>query len=206
MPGIKAILASATSQELATLRGKAMECVGLVADAVGVSVFSGDALEVMTLLVGALSADTGSDSTFEYILPSCARISRALGAHFEQFLPIVMQPLLAGATQEINFSMEDAAEDDVEVLEGDRARLRGHERREERRARRARDDGRVEKQYTLLCPSCGVRVAYRAAPRPAPSPYTYIYAGALTHTPRKANPSRYKAFFAALQFTRTAQL
>jgi hypothetical protein len=51
-----------------------------------------------------------------------------------------------------------------------------------------RDDGRVEKQYTLLCPSCGVRVAYRAAPRPAPSPYTYIYAGALTHTPRMDIP------------------
>ena len=51
-----------------------------------------------------------------------------------------------------------------------------------------RADGRIEKQHTLLCPSCGVRVAYRSAPRPAPSPYTYIYAGALTHTPRNDIP------------------
>lgn len=124
MPGVKAILASATAPELATLRGKAMECAGLVAGAVGVEVFSGDALDVMTLLAGALGADVGSDATFEYILPACARISKSLGAHFEQFLPLVMPPLLAGATQEIQFSMEDAAEDDVEgeVVQDEEAR------------------------------------------------------------------------------------
>lgn len=58
--------------------------------------------------------DTEKDSTFDYILPACARISRALTSQFEPFLPSLMEPLLAGAKQEIQFSMVDAEEEDVE--------------------------------------------------------------------------------------------
>lgn len=58
--------------------------------------------------------DTERDSTFDYILPACARISRALTSQFEPFLPALMEPLLAGAKQEIQFSMVDAEEDDIE--------------------------------------------------------------------------------------------
>lgn len=42
------------------------------------------------------------------------RISKALGTHFEPFLPVVMEPLLAGATQVTQFSIVDAEEDDIE--------------------------------------------------------------------------------------------
>lgn len=58
--------------------------------------------------------DTERDTTFEYILPACARISKALTTQFEPFLPTLMEPLLAGAKQEIQFSMVDAQEDDVD--------------------------------------------------------------------------------------------
>jgi hypothetical protein len=58
--------------------------------------------------------DTERDITFEYILPACARIAKALGTQFEPFLPVMMAPLLAGATQAIQFSMVDAEDDDVE--------------------------------------------------------------------------------------------
>ncbi len=58
--------------------------------------------------------DTERDITFEYILPACARISKALGTHFDPFLQVVMEPLLCGAVQEIQFSMVDAEDDDVE--------------------------------------------------------------------------------------------
>ena len=54
------------------------------------------------------------DITFDYILPACARISSVLGSGFSPFLPFVMEPLLKGAMQEIQFSMVDADEDDVE--------------------------------------------------------------------------------------------
>ena len=47
MPGIKNILVEATSAELVELRGKAMECAGLIGDAVGVEKFSRDAIDIM---------------------------------------------------------------------------------------------------------------------------------------------------------------
>lgn len=118
IPGLKSILFSATSEDLVILRGKAMECIGLIGEAVGAEIFSPDANEVMGYLVHAMTtgSDTSSacDTVFEYILPTCARISKALGPQFEVYLPVIMGPLLAGATQDIKFSMEDANDDDVE--------------------------------------------------------------------------------------------
>lgn len=114
MPGVKMILNQALSPDLAVLRGRAMECVGLLGEAVGADVFSADALDVMNSLLGAIDLDKDSDLTFDYILPACARISKALEARFEPFLPLVMNPLLAGANQVVQFAMEDALEDDVE--------------------------------------------------------------------------------------------
>jgi len=121
MPGLKSILFSATSEDLVTLRGKAMECIGLIGEAVGSDIFSADANEVMACLVHAMttaSDDASSascDTVFEYILPTCARVSKALGGpQFEAYLPVIMGPLLAGATQDIKFSMADANDDDVE--------------------------------------------------------------------------------------------
>jgi hypothetical protein len=114
MPGIKAILNSSTASDLIELRGKAMECAAFIGDAVGVDLFANDAYEIMTTLITAMGADANSDSTFEYILPACARISKALGDKFEPFLPHIITPLLVGANQEIKFQMEDANEDDEE--------------------------------------------------------------------------------------------
>eukprot|EP01038_Epipyxis_sp_PR26KG_P010303 gene10303-13849_t len=114
MPGIKTILITATSPEMTEVRGKAMECVGLIGEAVGVEIFSNDALEIMQLFMNAMHQDIEKDCTFEYILPACARISKALGADFSPFLQMVMEPLLRGATQEIKFSMVDADIDDLE--------------------------------------------------------------------------------------------
>jgi hypothetical protein len=49
MPGIKSILIEATAPEFLELRGKAMECAGLIGEAVGVERFTADALEIMKL-------------------------------------------------------------------------------------------------------------------------------------------------------------
>ncbi|KAJ1437419.1 armadillo-type protein [Ochromonadaceae sp. CCMP2298] len=113
MPGIKSVLREATAPDLSTLRGKAMECVGLLGEAVGVAVFGADAQEIMTLFMQALQLDTERDTTFDYILPACARISKALTGQFEPFLPQVMELLLQGARQDVQFSMTDADEDAV---------------------------------------------------------------------------------------------
>lgn len=115
MPGIKSILKTALGPALVKLRGKAMECVGLIGDAVGVQSFAPDALEIMQELISAMEADRqAQDITFEYILPACARMSKALGASFEPYLDVVMTPLLQGANQTIECTIEDAADDDVE--------------------------------------------------------------------------------------------
>ena len=113
MPGVKGIMCTATAPHLATLRGKAMECVGLVGEAVGDEVFAQDAQEVMEILLSAMG-QSDDDTTFDHILPACARISKTLGANFRPFLPLVMPPMLAGALQEISFSMVDAEEGDDE--------------------------------------------------------------------------------------------
>ena len=54
MPGIKSILTTAIAPEQGIVRGKAMECAGLLCDAVGVEVFSADAMELMTLFIRAI--------------------------------------------------------------------------------------------------------------------------------------------------------
>lgn len=115
MPGIKGILKSALGPNLVKLRGKAMECVGLIGDAVGVHAFAPDALEIMQELLNAMEADKeAQDITFEYILPACARMSKALGADFGPYLDLVLTPLLQGANKTIECTIVDAAEDDVE--------------------------------------------------------------------------------------------
>ena len=113
MPGVKGIMRTAVAPHLSTLRGKAMECVGLVGEAVGDEIFAQDAQEVMEILLSAMG-QSDDDATFDHILPACARISKTLGANFRPFLPLVMTPMLAGANQQISFSMVDAEEGDDE--------------------------------------------------------------------------------------------
>merc|ERR1711871_348359 len=113
MPGIKQILHNASGEQFVELRGKAMQCVGLIGEAVGDEICAGDALEIMQLLINAIGhQEANSDVLFDSILPACARISKALGAKFEPFLPFVMTPIFTGAAQIIQFSMVDADEDE----------------------------------------------------------------------------------------------
>jgi len=114
MPGIKSILQQAVGPDLVLFRGKAMECVGLIGEAVGVNIFVSDAMDIMRLFVQALQLDTEKNTTFDYILPACARISRALRQNFEPYLHMMVEPLLDAAQQDIQFSIVDAGEDDVE--------------------------------------------------------------------------------------------
>jgi hypothetical protein len=54
MPGIKSILTEATAPEFVELRGKAMECAGLIGEAVGSETFARDALDIMRIFVHAM--------------------------------------------------------------------------------------------------------------------------------------------------------
>jgi hypothetical protein len=54
MTCIKTVLKTANGVELEVLRGKAMECAGLIGEAVGVEIFKKDALEIMQLFIHAM--------------------------------------------------------------------------------------------------------------------------------------------------------
>ena len=58
MPGVKAILTSTSASsggpELALLRGKAIECAGIIGESVGKTLFASDALEIMNSLLNEM--------------------------------------------------------------------------------------------------------------------------------------------------------
>ena len=51
MPGILGILASTSGSDQQRLRGKAMQCVGIIGTAVGVETFRNDAMTVLQALI-----------------------------------------------------------------------------------------------------------------------------------------------------------
>ena len=114
MPGIKTIMKHSTGETQGVLRGRAMQCVGLIGDAVGAEAFYPDAVEIMEILITAMNATmdpaarTSDDTLFDYILPACCRISKALGERFSPYLPYVMPAVLSAAAAVVQFTMEDA--------------------------------------------------------------------------------------------------
>lgn len=94
------------------LRGKALQCVGLIGVAVGKEVFLQDALQVMQLLMPVLQVQPGAipEGYFEYYAPACCRISQTLGEQFVQFLPLVLPPIIHTLGVETDFSMTEVSE------------------------------------------------------------------------------------------------
>ncbi|MFO3797833.1 MAG: hypothetical protein ACK8QZ_11230, partial [Anaerolineales bacterium] len=87
MPGIKNILQNALAPSMSQLRSKAMECVGLIGEAVGPELFVNDAVEVMRVLVPSLQNCEGRGAP-EEVSTACARICKALKQEFLPFLPL----------------------------------------------------------------------------------------------------------------------
>ena len=112
MPGLKELLKLGPAKELRMLRGKAMECISLIGVAVGKERFSGDAKEVMDLLISTQSAQLDPDDPqVNFMLQACARICKCLGEHFKPYLPLVIPPLLASAQIDPELHVTDADED-----------------------------------------------------------------------------------------------
>ena len=96
MPGIISLLREATSPDLAVLRGKAMECTGLIGEAVGVQVFAADAMEIMQLFMNALVSTSlhstvryvgvkSADTDVNYINTCCVAPGHGAGHHFRLY-------------------------------------------------------------------------------------------------------------------------
>uniref|UniRef100_A0A0K8TSJ3 Putative karyopherin importin beta 3 n=1 Tax=Tabanus bromius TaxID=304241 RepID=A0A0K8TSJ3_TABBR len=119
MPCLKYIIANTNVQELRVLRGKAIECVSLIALAVGKEKFLPDANEVMQQLLKTQSeADMADDDPqTSYLISAWSRICRILGKDFEQYLPLVMRPVMQTAAMKPEVALLD--NEQVEDIQGD---------------------------------------------------------------------------------------
>ncbi|RHX96853.1 hypothetical protein DYB25_011276, partial [Aphanomyces astaci] len=76
----------------ALLRGKAMECVALIGQAVGKHAFLTDAKAVMDILLCHDTDDSGVE--MQYLTQACVRIASVLQEDFVTYLPLIVPKLL----------------------------------------------------------------------------------------------------------------
>ncbi|XP_053561454.1 importin-5 [Bombina bombina] len=101
MPSLKHIVENAVQKELRLLRGKTIECISLIGLAVGKEKFMQDASDVMQLLLKTQTDFNDledDDPQISYMISAWARMCKILGKEFQQYLPVVMGPLLKTAS------------------------------------------------------------------------------------------------------------
>lgn len=124
MPGLKGLLvdcADAPTHELRLVRGRAMECVGIIAQAVGRDQFLADAKEIMDTLLSAQSGGFDlADPQIKYVVEAGARVCQVLGDECVPYLPMLIPPLVAAARKDPGVSATQVDPDDpqAEVPEG----------------------------------------------------------------------------------------
>uniref|UniRef100_A0A8C5JYC5 Importin 5 n=1 Tax=Jaculus jaculus TaxID=51337 RepID=A0A8C5JYC5_JACJA len=101
MPSLKHIVENAVQKELRLLRGKTIECISLIGLAVGKEKFMQDASDVMQLLLKTqtdFNDMEDDDPQISYMISAWARMCKILGKEFQQYLPVVMGPLMKTAS------------------------------------------------------------------------------------------------------------
>ncbi|KAK9870587.1 hypothetical protein WA026_008150 [Henosepilachna vigintioctopunctata] len=101
MPCLKYIIKNSENEELKLLRGKTIECVTLIGVAVGGEKFQNDATEVMDMLLKTHGEGVelpDDDPQTSYMISAWSRICKVLGRNFEQYLPLVMGPVMRTAS------------------------------------------------------------------------------------------------------------
>ena len=114
MPLAKQIMAAPACKENRMLRARAMECIGLMGEAVGAQTFAPDAKAVMDTLLRsqAQGFEPDDDKSAHYVQQTCARICRVMGGEFVRYLPLVIPPLCAAATREVEMNVIEIARDE----------------------------------------------------------------------------------------------
>uniref|UniRef100_A0AAZ3PXV9 IPO4/5-like TPR repeats domain-containing protein n=1 Tax=Oncorhynchus tshawytscha TaxID=74940 RepID=A0AAZ3PXV9_ONCTS len=117
MPSLKHIVENAVQKELRLLRGKTIECISLIGLAVGKD-------KVHTALSTRCSVHVSYARGFvtprciSYMISAWARMCKILGKEFQQYLPVVMGPLMKTASIKPEVAlldtqdMENMSEDD----------------------------------------------------------------------------------------------
>ena len=97
-PVLVGIVQTLDSKEMRMMRGKAMECLGVLGSCVEAAVFAPHALEAMKVSVALMTAGLESDDPLKpHMWAMWMRIADALKADFVPFLPTVMPPLMTAA-------------------------------------------------------------------------------------------------------------
>ncbi|CAA9994529.1 unnamed protein product [Nesidiocoris tenuis] len=118
MPCLKYIIQNANTPELKMLRGKTIECVSLIGLAVGKDKFMNDAMEIMDLLLKTHTEDLPDDDPqTSYLISAWARICKILGKQFQQYLPLVIGPVMRTASLKPEVAVMD--NEDLEEVSGD---------------------------------------------------------------------------------------
>lgn len=121
MPCLKYIIQNANKEELKMLRGKTIECVSLIGLAVGPDKFMADASDVMDMLLATYGGDGAElpddDPQTSYLISAWSRICKVLGKRFEQYLPLVMGPVMRTASMKPEVALLD--NEDMQGVEGD---------------------------------------------------------------------------------------
>ncbi|KAJ0407950.1 hypothetical protein ATCC90586_006322 [Pythium insidiosum] len=114
MPLAMDVLKNAQGTEYALLRGKAMESIALIGQAVGKERFAEDAKAVMEILVQVHSSEDVEGPEVQYVAQSCVRIGSILKEDFVPYLPYVIPPLLKQAKIEPDVVLTDIEGDEDE--------------------------------------------------------------------------------------------
>ncbi|XP_069496567.1 importin-5 [Ambystoma mexicanum] len=120
MPSLKHIVENAVQKELRLLRGKTIECISLIGLAVGKDKFMQDASDVMQLLLKTqtdFSDLEDDDPQISYMISAWARMCKILGKEFQQYLPVVMGPLMKTASIKPEVALLDTQ--DMESMSDD---------------------------------------------------------------------------------------
>ncbi|KAJ3107924.1 Importin-5 [Phlyctochytrium planicorne] len=98
MPVLIQVMQNATDKHHRLLRGKAIECVTLIAVSVGLQTFEPHMQTVLNLMVHIQQTPREDDDPVtSYLMQGWNRISRVIGKEFVPYLPIVMAPIIAAA-------------------------------------------------------------------------------------------------------------
>ncbi|OQR84814.1 importin-like protein [Achlya hypogyna] len=117
MPVAKQVLLHAHGKQFALLRGKAMESVALIGQAVGKDAFLADARGIMDMLLRHHELHMKEDAVSveaQYLSQACVRIGSVLKEDFVPYLPVLVPRLLAQALTPPDIVILDVHENELE--------------------------------------------------------------------------------------------
>jgi len=117
VPRLKYIIKESTQPDFKLLRGKTIECISLIGLAVGSEKFMADAVEVMELLLKTHTDLPDDDPQTSYLISAWARICKIMGKQFEQYLPLVIGPVMRTASMKPEVALLD--NEDMEEVSQD---------------------------------------------------------------------------------------